>query len=95
MRTLRIENDILAATVLVDKGADIYQLIYKPQGIDVLWKSPWGLKEQGRGVQSTFSSAAAWLENCAGGWQEIFPIGGFIIGQQTCTAKLKPPDSDI
>lgn len=73
---LRIENDLLAATVLVDKGADIYELIYKPKELDVLWKSPWGLKETGRGVHSSVNSVAAWLENYPGGWQEIFPSGG-------------------
>lgn len=82
MRALRIENDLLVATILIDKGADIYQLIYKPRQIDVLWKSPWGLKEQGRGFQSTSDSMATWLENCPGGWQEIFPNGG-----KPCTYK--------
>src|SRR5438552_17637040 len=76
VRILRIENDLLAATVLLDKGADIYQLIYKPHDLDVLWKSPWGLKEPGRGVASTFQSSVAWLEAYGGGWQEIFPSGG-------------------
>ena len=42
VRALRIENDVLAATVLIDKGADIYQLIYKPRDLDVLWKTPGG-----------------------------------------------------
>jgi hypothetical protein len=73
---IKIENELLAATILVDKGADIYELIYKPKGVDVLWKSPWGLKEPGRGVHSAVTSLAAWLENYGGGWQEIFPSGG-------------------
>ena len=75
VRALRIENDLLAATVLIDKGADIYQLIYKPRDLDVLWKTPWGLRNP-RTAQSTFTSTVAWLETCAGGWQEIFPSGG-------------------
>jgi hypothetical protein len=75
VRALRIENDLLAATVLVDKGADIYQLISKPRNLDVLWKTPWGLRNP-RAAQSTFGSTAAWLETCPGGWQEIFPSGG-------------------
>jgi hypothetical protein len=76
VRTLRIENDLLSATILLDKGADIYELIYKPIGIDVLWKSPWGLRQTGRGVPTAFQSEAAWLEYYAGGWQGIFPNGG-------------------
>ena len=75
-RALKIENDLLSATVLVDKGADIYELVYKPRGIDVLWKTPWGLREQGRGVAMGFDSATLWLESYPGGWQLLFPNGG-------------------
>lgn len=75
-RALRLENDRIRTTVLLDKGADIYELTYKPQGMDVLWKSPWGLKEPGVGPASAFDSQATWLEHYAGGWQELFPNGG-------------------
>ena len=44
VRALRIENDLLAATVLRHKGVDIYQLIEGPRDLDVLWKTPWGLR---------------------------------------------------
>lgn len=76
VRAVRIENELIAATILVDKGADIYELVYKPKGMDVLWKSPSGLRPTGRGVPTAFSSEAAWLEYYAGGWQEILPNGG-------------------
>lgn len=76
MSALEIENDILSTTILLDKGADIYQLAYKPKDVDVLWKSPWGMKEPGRGFDSAFDSATAWLEAYAGGWQVLFPNGG-------------------
>jgi hypothetical protein len=77
VRVLRLENYWLAVTILLDKGADIYELIYKPKQMDVLWKSPWGLKEPGRGPANfTTNSEVAWLEHYAGGWQELFPNGG-------------------
>lgn len=76
VRALRLENDHIRTTVLLDKGADIYELTYKPQNIDVLWKSPWGLKEPGIGPNATLGSQAVWLEHYAGGWQELFPNGG-------------------
>jgi hypothetical protein len=76
MRTLRIENDRLSATLLLDKGTDIYELTYKDTAVDVLWKSPWGMKTPGRGFQHSFDSASAWLEAYAGGWQLLFPNGG-------------------
>lgn len=76
VRAVMLENDLLAATVLVDKGADIYELIYKPKQIDVLWKSPWGLRRPGGGTPSAFNTAVSWVEAYEGGWQEIFPSGG-------------------
>lgn len=76
VRAVRLENDLLAATVLVDKGADVYELISKPKGMDVLWKSPWGLRRPGGGHPAAFQSAVTWIEAYEGGWQEIFPSGG-------------------
>ena len=31
-------------TILVDKGADIYEFLYKPKDVDFLWKSNVGLR---------------------------------------------------
>lgn len=76
VRAARLENDRLLVTVLVDKGADIYELIDKRTGIDVLWKSPWGLRRPGGGIHTALSSEVAWIEAYEGGWQEIFPNGG-------------------
>lgn len=76
VRALALENDLLRTTVLLDKGADIYELSYKPHALDVMWKSPWGLKEPGIGPATDFNSEAVWLEHYAGGWQELFPNGG-------------------
>lgn len=73
---IEIENDLLSTTVIVDKGADIYRLVHRASDVDVLWKSPWGIKESARGFDSAFDSATAWLEAYAGGWQVLFPNGG-------------------
>ena len=72
---LILENELISVTVLPGKGADISALVSKPDDIDVLWKSPWGLRPPG-GVHSATNSATAWLEAYEGGWQEIFPNGG-------------------
>lgn len=76
MPAVVLENHLIAATVLPGKGADIYELVSKPDGIDVLWKSPWGLPAAAGGIPSATDSATAWLEAYEGGWQEIFPSGG-------------------
>ena len=75
-RAVQLESDQVMATVLIDKGADIFELVYRPRQMDVLWKTPWGINERGRGAPSMFSSEAAWLESYPGGWQDIFPNGG-------------------
>lgn len=76
-RAVTMENQFLSVTLLPEKGADIYSLVYKPRQVDVLWKSPWGLKKPGTGVVSSGGSTeVAWLEHYEGGWQLIFPNGG-------------------
>jgi hypothetical protein len=75
-RAIVLENSKIKVSVLIDKGADIYELIYKPKNIDVLWKTPWGIKDPKHGVSTASNSHVAWMENYSGGWQELFPSGG-------------------
>jgi hypothetical protein len=71
-----LENGLARVTVLPGKGADIYALTYKPGGVDVLWKSPWGLRPPGQTIATASNSLVAWMDHYEGGWQEIFPSGG-------------------
>jgi galactose mutarotase-like enzyme len=66
---LYLENDWLRVSVLPRKGADIYEIIHLPTGIDCLMKTPAGLGPPGAGPQGAF------LDNYEGGWQELFPSG--------------------
>lgn len=76
-RAVTIENESLSVTLLPAKGADLYSLVYKPKGLDVLWKSPAGLRAHGQGIEtSSGNSHVSWLDHYEGGWQEIFPNGG-------------------
>ncbi len=85
-RAVSLENQLLSITLLPEKGADIYSLVYKPRKMDVLWKSPWGLKKPGNSkVTADSNTEAAWLDHYEGGWQEIFPNGG-----DACTYKGAP-----
>lgn len=70
-----IQNASVSATVLVDRGATIYEFVHRPSDTDLLWKSPWG---QRRGSQLVLaeSSQVNWLDNFAGGWPVLFPNGG-------------------
>jgi galactose mutarotase-like enzyme len=72
---VRLGNDQISVTVLVDKGGDIYELVHRPTGIDVLWKSGLGVRGLNEG-RFAADSSTAWLECYEGGWQEILPNGG-------------------
>ena len=79
-KALWLENDLIAVTVLPEKGADIYEFIYKPSRVDFLMKSPHGLQPPGETPPADF------LENYEGGWQELFPNPGDAV--ETCGEPL-------
>jgi hypothetical protein len=76
LRAVTLENDLLAATVVLDHGAEILSLTYKPRGVDVLFKVPRAPREPGVGAPPTGDSYAHWLAHYPGGWQTIFPNFG-------------------
>lgn len=69
---LYLENDLLALTVLPEKGADIYRFVHKASGIDFLWKNPVGLWPPGSPAHDG-SGDFEFLHNYEGCWQELFP----------------------
>jgi hypothetical protein len=62
-----LESEWLRVAVLPEKGADIYEIVYRPAGIDCLMKTPAGLKPPAAAPQGHF------LDNYEGAWQELFP----------------------
>jgi len=74
-----LDNQRLCVTVLPEKGADIYRLVHLPDGVDVLMKTPWGLRPPGGQAPTDF------LENYEGGWQELFPSAN-----DSCTYRGTP-----
>ena len=76
MRAIVLENDLLSTTVLLDQGADIHTLIYKPKRVDVMWKPPRPPREPGVGPTPAGDSMTVWLAYYRGGWQVIFPSFG-------------------
>jgi len=73
---LTLENNLLKVTVLVDKGADIYEIIYKPMDIDFIWKSPNRLREANKYIPTAYNDECTYLDNYYGGFQELLPAGG-------------------
>ena len=76
MRTLFLENEVIRIGILLDKGADIFQFLYKPSDTDFLWRSPQGLIRPDRFNASRASASGPFLDTYHGGWQEILPGGG-------------------
>lgn len=76
LRLLIMENELLRVAVLLDKGADIVELRYKPEDVDFLWHSPipvvWGQPHSGTVVHPE-GYFADYYEGC---WQEVLPNAG-------------------
>lgn len=76
MKTLILENESIRVGILLDKGSDIFQFIYKPTDTDFMWKSPQGIVNPTTFKETIASTSGAFLDNYHGGWQEVFPGGG-------------------
>jgi hypothetical protein len=75
VRALTLRNAQLEVEVLPDKGADILSIVHRPTGVDVMFKSPWGVRAPGRWLRAT-TSMERWVEAYPGGWQLLLPNGG-------------------
>jgi len=65
-QAILLENDFLQATVLPELGGKLWNLWYKPAGIQWLWHNPYV------GLQAV-PLGANYDDNWAGGWEELFP----------------------
>jgi hypothetical protein len=74
MNTVVIENELIRISILLDKGSDIFELLYKPKDVDFMWRSPIGIRnpEDDQASEMTFEY---FMRVYHGGWQEIFPSG--------------------
>ena len=77
LRVTVLENEYLRISVLVDKGTDIFEFLYKPKDIDFMWLSPWGIKSPSKFVPTTASKDGNFMDFYEGGWQEIIPNFGY------------------
>ena len=71
-----LENELIRVMLLVDRGGDVMEFRYKPLDIDVMWRSPWGLRPQNSWIPTTSPPGGNWMDHYLGGWQVIFPSGG-------------------
>jgi len=75
LRTLVMENDLLRISILLDKGSDIFEFLYKPLDLDFMWRSPTGVRRQ-PWLESYQDPVGPFLDFYEGGWQEVLPNGG-------------------
>ncbi len=76
MQSLVMESDKIRITILLDKGCDIIELLYKPKDIDFMWCSPVDIHNPEKCSSTTGNSFHNYLDHNFGGWQEIIPNGG-------------------
>ena len=76
LSTVTLENELLRVSLLAGKGADIFELNYKPLDVDFMWRSPWGVRDPARYVATTHTAVSSFLDFYEGGWQDCFPTGG-------------------
>jgi hypothetical protein len=72
-RTLVLENEILRLTILVDKGTDIIELLYKPKDVDFMWRSPVEVDALNKNPVTRAHESGCFLDVYEGGWQELLP----------------------
>ena len=72
-RALVLENELIRATILLDKGSDIIELLYKPKDIDFMWRSPLELSGEIKHPATKELSGGSILDAYEGGWQELLP----------------------
>jgi galactose mutarotase-like enzyme len=75
-RCVALENEKLRVTIIADKGADIYEFLYKPRDVDFMWRTRVGLVDRAHFIPTTAREAGAHMDYYEGGWQELFPNCG-------------------
>lgn len=71
-----MENAWVRLMVSLTRGAEILEFRDKVSDEDLLWHGHPDIVANRGGIQSTSSPSGVFLENFAGGWQEVFPTGG-------------------
>jgi hypothetical protein len=76
LKTVILENELLRISILVDKGTDIFEFLFKPLDLDVLWHSFNGIRSPGNLITGRVAPGSSFLDFYEGGWQELFPSIG-------------------
>ena len=72
-KSLIIENEKIRCLILVDKGTDIIEFLYKPKDIDFMWKSPIDIHQPMKISLTKENESGGFLDSYFGGWHELLP----------------------
>jgi hypothetical protein len=76
MRAVLIQNELLQILILVDKGTEIIQFLYKPLDVDFLWRSPNELHNPAAFSTPAGDDSSPFFDHWSGGWFEVIPNNG-------------------
>lgn len=76
MRTVVMENELVRISILADKGTDIFEFLYKPRDLDLIWLSAEGVSNPNAYLPTSPDPTSTFIDYYPGGWQEVFPNGG-------------------
>jgi galactose mutarotase-like enzyme len=71
-----LQNRSLRVSVLVGKGCDVVEVLYKPLDLDITPRTGRGLRRREEVLSAPWSEVGSFLDQYEGGWQEILPHGG-------------------
>lgn len=76
MQTVVMENDLVRISILVDKGTEIFEFLYKPRDLDFMWLTEGGVSDPNAYLPTSPDPVSTFIDYYPGGWQEVFPNGG-------------------
>lgn len=76
MRALLMQNEALQILILLDKGAEIVQFLYKALDVDFLWRGPRPLTAPSSLSGLDREAPSSFFDQWSGGWFEVLPNGG-------------------
>ncbi len=73
---LILQNELIQLVILIDKGSEIIQFLYKPLDVDFIWRGPNALRSTKQFVPTGGSGMSPFFDRWSGGWFEVLPNGG-------------------
>jgi galactose mutarotase-like enzyme len=70
-----MENQDLRVLILHGKGTDISEIVYKPLGLNLMFRNPWGPKSP-RLFPNVSPHSATFRDYTGGGWSDVLPNAG-------------------